>query len=92
LRSLINRFYIEKSNGKLRPIGAPNVQTKVLHRFIADMLIHVLEPTRVKNGNHAFRKKKGIHTAIIEIIRNYEKCNKPQIYEFDLKSFFNTVQ
>jgi hypothetical protein len=75
----------------MRPIGAPNITTKVLHRFLADMFKATLEPTRRKNANHAFRSNKGVHTAIINIIREFKKDRTAKVYEFDLKSFFNNV-
>lgn len=101
LRSLIKRYYIVKKSGKLRPIGAPNIETKVMHRFIADMIANVISPTRIDEleyhkdirGNHAYRKRLGAHTAIRDIVRAIKRGNPNTLraYEFDLKSFFNMV-
>jgi hypothetical protein len=91
MRSQINRYYIPKKDGRMRPIGAPNITTKVLHRFLADMFRATLEPTRRKNANHAFRRNKGVHTAILNILREFKKDRTAKVYEFDLKSFFNNV-
>jgi hypothetical protein len=104
LRSLIKRYYIEKKSGKLRPIGAPNIEAKIMHRFIADMISNVIAPTRTSagdydkdiRGNHAYRKNLGAHTAVRDIVRAIKKgiSKNPltlRAYEFDLKSFFNMV-
>jgi hypothetical protein len=101
LRSLIKRYYIEKKNGKLRPIGAPNIETKIMHRFIADMISNVIAPTRINineyhrdiRGNHAYRRRLGTHTAIRDIVRAIKRGNPLTLkaYEFDLKSFFNMI-
>jgi len=92
LRSLLKRSYIQKNNGKLRPIGAPNIKTKMLHRYLADCISYLSESKRRKtNSNHAFRKNMGINTAIKKLIKDYELHKEPMIYKFDLKAFFNKV-
>lgn len=98
LRSYIDRYYILKKNGKYRPIGAPRLTSKVMSRFLSDMVTSLLEPSRIKDSfsNHAYRPNRGVHTAIMEFVREWKRCiikNKttPFIYEFDLKSFFNNV-
>lgn len=98
LRSYVDRYYILKKNGKYRPIGAPRLTSKVMSRFLSDMVTSLLEPERIKDkfANHAYRPHKGVHTAIMEFVREWKRCilvNKtlPHIYEFDLKSFFNNV-
>jgi retron-type reverse transcriptase len=95
---LIKRYYIEKKNGKLRPIGAPNLESKIMHRFLADMISNILEPSRVGQdsegmvrGNHAYRKGLGAHTAIRDVVRLLKENIDAAVYEFDLKSFFNKV-
>jgi hypothetical protein len=85
----------------MRPIGAPNIESKVMHRFMADMLSNVLAPTRINEleyhkdirGNHAYRRHLGAHTAIRDIVRAIKRGDPMTMraYEFDLKSFFNMV-
>lgn len=83
----------------MRPIGAPNIESKVMHRFLADMMSNVLEVTRIQGdlskdirGNHAYRKNLGAHTAIRDLVRAIKRGGmNTRAYEFDLKSFFNMV-
>lgn len=85
----------------MRPIGAPAIEAKVMHRFIADMISNVITPTRINpeeyekdiRGNHAYRKHLGAHTAVRDIVRALNKGDPRTLraYEFDLKSFFNMV-
>jgi hypothetical protein len=85
----------------MRPIGAPNIESKIMHRFMADMLSNVLAPTRINEleyhkdirGNHAYRRHLGAHTAIRDIVRAIKRGDPMTMraYEFDLKSFFNMV-
>lgn len=98
LRSYIDRYYILKKDGKYRPIGAPRLASKVMSRFLSDMVTSLLEPARIKDSfsNHAYRPNRGTYTAIMEFVREWKRCLKenktlPYIYEFDLKAFFNNV-
>jgi hypothetical protein len=69
-----------------------------MHRFLADMISNILEPSRVGQdsegmvrGNHAYRKNLGAHTAIRDVVRLLKENRSAEVYEFDLKSFFNKV-
>lgn len=64
----------------------------MLHRFVADCVSFLTEPKRKTiNANHGFRKEMGLHTAVLKLIRDYDRYKEPMIYEFDLKAFFNKV-
>lgn len=87
----LKRFYILKADGiRWRPIGAPDYPSRVISRSLND-LIYVLWEDKFNKNQHGFRKNRGAFTAIIEIVKKLK--NSPKIvYEFDLKSFFNTVR
>lgn len=98
VRTIINRFYIEKKNGKMRPIGAPDLGSKIFCRFLSDMCTCLLEEPRsgLPVTNHAYRPRKGRHTAVMEMLENYITCiitkqRAPKIMEFDFQSYFNNV-
>ena len=61
---LVKRFYLIKPSGKLRPIGAPNLTTKMVSKALSDMLQYYAGDIP---GQHGFTHGKGIHTAIINI-------------------------
>lgn len=87
----LKRFYILKADGKRwRPIGAPDYPSRVISRSLND-LIYVLFEDKFNKVQHGFRKNRGAFTAIIEIVNKLKKSPK-FIYEFDLKSYFNTVR
>lgn len=98
LRTYITRYYILKKNGKFRPIGAPDIPSKMLCRFLSDLCTYMLEGPRsgLEVSNHAYRPERGRHTAVIEILENYVtnliKYKKfPIIKEIDFKGYFNNV-
>lgn len=87
----LRRFYILKADGKRwRPIGCPDYPSRVISRSLND-LIYVLWNDKFNDNQHGFRKYRGAASAIYQIIEKL-KGNPEIVYEFDLKSFFNTVR
>jgi hypothetical protein len=89
LTLLIKRFYIEKKNGKLRPIGAPNYESRMISKAFTDIVYAVTEKNR-SSEQHGYMKKRGAWSAILSCVRKLKEGYDG--YEFDLKSFFNTVE
>jgi hypothetical protein len=89
MKLLIHRFYIEKKNGKMRPIGAPNYESRMISKALTDLLYTVTEKSRSAE-QHGYMKKRGAWSAILECLSKLKEGYAG--YEFDLKSFFNTVE
>lgn len=86
----LSRFYIEKKNGKLRPIGCPNLESRIISRSIND-LIMLQFSNKFSNHQHGYRKHRGAFTAIYKLLTLLSK--EPEVvYEFDLDSYFNKVR
>jgi len=58
MKLLINRFYILKKNGKMRPIGAPNYESRMISKAMTDLVYAVTESGRV-DEQHGYMKKRG---------------------------------
>lgn len=71
-----------------RPLGVPTLEWRLYLSMLNTILVIWLEPTWEKQ-QHGYFPQKGSLTAWIEILKNIHKDN---IYEFDLKSFFPSVQ
>lgn len=75
---------------KLRPIGCPDIPSRVISRSLTD-LVYAIAANTLSDQQHGFRLHRGTHTAITDIVQ-YIKANPGyRIYEFDFKSFFNFV-
>ncbi len=86
----VERVWIKKEDGKLRPIGKPCYEDKIVQRAVVMILEVIFEPI-FQSFSHGFRKGHSQHQAIRELREQCIKLNINWIVDADVSGFFDTI-
>lgn len=86
----VRRKYIEKADGRLRPLGVPALEDKIVQRVTGQILSAIWEE-EFMGFSYGFRPGKNAHKALDALMVGIEMKRVNWVLDADIRGFFDTI-
>lgn len=86
----VKRIWLDKGDGKKRPIGISEFEDKIVQRS-ATMLLEAVYEQDFYDFSHGFRKNRSAHKALSQLRNHLKKMGITRIVDADISGFFDNI-